>query len=222
MSGTKKQVRKTKLATPKSTRIKAMIQRSLAQLREMAARERERGVQQKERARESLKFSHILSGEILPDCKYVPLGDLAARWKVSPAMLRLSAENGLFDVLVIECDGFRDHWYLNPARWPHGEEKSTVVKRGIVHTLVSVPQRLTSFVDIFLPIEEVKRIEAQGNVKEMDFLDPKEACKIVGVDPRTLRNWVAAKKLTRYSSPSGKPLYRKSDLVMLSKKEQKK
>lgn len=46
-----------------------------------------------------------------------------------------------------------------------------------------------------------------------DFLTLPQACAYAQVSRRTLYNWMAAGKLTRYETPSGAARVRKSELV---------
>lgn len=152
---------------------------------------------------------HALSGEIPSCCKRVPLGDLAARWKVTPAMLRECAGNGLFQVVITESGGIVDYWYLDRAVWPHGQKKYVVPQRGLVHSLLDPPVEFMGNALIFVPAEEVFRIEAEGGGRggvidrESGALTVKEAAQMCECTERTIRNWVRTGKLAHIRMPGG-------------------
>lgn len=165
-----------------------------------------------EQDRETRKFNHALSGDILSLCEYVPLEDLAARWKISPGMLRESAGNGLFDIIVTEHANIRDHWYLNSKRWPHGEKLWISPTRGVVHTLVNAPLRLSSSVQCYFPVEEVSRVEqVHGLIPSVSappvepWVTVKEAAIHYDRTPKTIDNWRKAKppKIPSQKMPGG-------------------
>lgn len=53
-------------------------------------------------------------------------------------------------------------------------------------------------------------------LKMRDYLKIKEAAKLIGVTPNTLRNWEQAKKIVVYRNPQNSyRLYRKEDLEQL-------
>jgi hypothetical protein len=137
----------------------ATIQKIRIQSREAAVRREQRQTEQRKEERKRLTYNHNLSGEILPHCESVPLEDLAARWKVSPAMLVEAAGNGLFDIVITESEGLMDYWYFNRSRWPHGEKTQVVPRAGTVHTLIAPPLRICPMPRYYFPIEEVNRIE---------------------------------------------------------------
>ncbi len=174
----------------------ATIEKVRTQSREAAARHR---IEQQNQERKWLTFNHNLSGEILPNCDSVPLEDLAARWKVSPAMLVEAAGNGLFDIVITEREGLRDYWYFNRSRWPHGEQTTVVPRAGIVHTVISPPLRFSPIPQYYFPLEEVTRIE-QGSAHCSLGIDSsggqwgtvKEAANHYSCCERTIRNKIKA------------------------------
>lgn len=148
------------------------------------------------------------SGQFLPGVKLIPLQDLAARWKRSPAMVREAANTGLFRiVVVVKEDGWIDHWYLDQSLWPHGSKRFTVPGHGIIHTLLDpsihglkFPATLT----LLFPIEEVTRIEEENQINAPvaykvpvipKLLTLKECAGHANKSTKTLRRMIKEKTL---------------------------
>jgi hypothetical protein len=101
------------------------------------------------------------SGQFLPGVQLIPLHDLAARWDVTPEMVREATNTRLFKIVVVG-NGWIDHWYLDKSLWPHGSVRFTVAGHGIIHTLIdpSIPGLLfPPTLPLFFPIDEMTRVQ---------------------------------------------------------------
>lgn len=189
----------------------ARFKKILARSREAAARQEQRLIQHQKLERERLKSNHSLSGEILPQCVCIPLEDLAARWKRSPAMLIEAAENGLFDVVITEHAGIRDFWYLSPSRWPYRDKSSFSPSPRTVHSLFPVGSRFSASARLYFPSDEITRIEKNlmqlpdaAAVVSPKWGTVKEAAAHYDRSEKTIRNWIAKDKIETKTLPSGR------------------